>query len=272
MNSFKPVKVREALDRRDGNTGESEHSYTSCSRNSPAIRAMLSAEMMRPGEGGDAVIGPFIEKTSLEPVVAEMGRLAIQVGQHLLSFYPAAWDRADPGSGGVRLGQRSVDRDLLRRVGAPAGRGCGSRRRLRLVFEKDLVGLSVSRDCYLAIDMLTAEGGVHDVGPRHPEFTTRWVSVRWPSITAGLLLGLPNSVRADALSRTPQAEVPVGENRDRGRKNGGPRRDDIQEVVVGRSIRSRSHDRIQSTTPANSCGNVEHTVPENSHQTPDQFR
>lgn len=96
MNRFKPVKVREALDRRDGNTGKKRAQLYELFSELAGHPTMLSAEMMRPVKGGDAVIGPFIEKTSLEAVVAEMGRLAIQVGQHLLSFYPAAWVRADP--------------------------------------------------------------------------------------------------------------------------------------------------------------------------------
>jgi hypothetical protein len=50
---------------------------------------MKSAWMMRPQKGGDAVIGPFIEKPSLEAVLTEMGRLAMQAGQGLVAFFPA---------------------------------------------------------------------------------------------------------------------------------------------------------------------------------------
>ena len=40
---------------------------------------------------GDAVIGPFMEATSLEAVISEMGRLAVQVGEQLDRFFPADW-------------------------------------------------------------------------------------------------------------------------------------------------------------------------------------
>jgi hypothetical protein len=55
---------------------------------------MKSAWMMRPQKDGNAVIGPFIEKTSLDAVLSEMGRLAVQAGQHLVAFFPAEWPRA----------------------------------------------------------------------------------------------------------------------------------------------------------------------------------
>ena len=47
--------------------------------------------MMRPQKDGDAVIGPFMEATSLEAVISEMGRLAVQVGEQLDRFFPADW-------------------------------------------------------------------------------------------------------------------------------------------------------------------------------------
>ena len=51
--------------------------YTSCFPNLPAHPTMKSVFMMRPQKNGDAVIGPFLEKTALEAVLSEMGRLAI---------------------------------------------------------------------------------------------------------------------------------------------------------------------------------------------------
>jgi hypothetical protein len=50
--------------------------------------------MMRPQRDGDAVIGPFIEATTLEAVISEMGRLAVQVGEQLNLFFPADWDKS----------------------------------------------------------------------------------------------------------------------------------------------------------------------------------
>ncbi|PWR19977.1 hypothetical protein [Zavarzinia compransoris] len=57
---------------------------------------MKSAFMMRPQRDGDAVIGPFMETTTLEAVVSEMGRLAIQVGEQLNLFFPADWPQGLP--------------------------------------------------------------------------------------------------------------------------------------------------------------------------------
>lgn len=43
--------------------------------------------MLRP-KGMDAQIGPFFDITAFEAVLSEMGRLAIQVGEHLDGFMP----------------------------------------------------------------------------------------------------------------------------------------------------------------------------------------
>ncbi len=51
---------------------------------------MKSVFMMRPQSNGDAVSGPFVEASSLEAVLWEMGRLAIQVGNTLVDFFPQA--------------------------------------------------------------------------------------------------------------------------------------------------------------------------------------
>ena len=53
-------------------------------------------QMMRPQRNGDAVIGPFMETTTLEAVVSEMGRLAIQVGEQINLFFPADWPQGLP--------------------------------------------------------------------------------------------------------------------------------------------------------------------------------
>jgi hypothetical protein len=53
---------------------------------------MKSVYMMRPQKDGDAVIGPFMEFTSLHAVISEMGRLAVQAGEVLDQFFPAERD------------------------------------------------------------------------------------------------------------------------------------------------------------------------------------
>jgi hypothetical protein len=52
---------------------------------------MNSHLMMRPEKGGDAVSGPFMELTTLQAGMSEMGRLAVQVGESLDAFLPPAW-------------------------------------------------------------------------------------------------------------------------------------------------------------------------------------
>ncbi len=45
--------------------------------------------MLRP-KGLDARIGPFLDPTSLEAIVSESGRLAVQVGEKIVAFFPDA--------------------------------------------------------------------------------------------------------------------------------------------------------------------------------------
>ena len=54
--------------------------------------SMKSVYMMRPKMNGDAVIGPFIEPSSLEAILSEMGSLAIQAGEILMTFIPNDWN------------------------------------------------------------------------------------------------------------------------------------------------------------------------------------
>jgi hypothetical protein len=88
---FSPVKVREALDARDGFAGKKRfemYEMFSILAGHPNMNSQL---MMRPEPGGDILIGPFIEATSLTATMAEMGRLAAQVGVHLDLFFPPDW-------------------------------------------------------------------------------------------------------------------------------------------------------------------------------------
>ncbi len=89
---FSPAAVRKTLDNRYGHTtGKREDLYKLFSELA-GHPTMKSSWMMRPQRDGDAVIGPFIEKTSLDAVLSEMGRLAVQTGQHLVAFYPEVWE------------------------------------------------------------------------------------------------------------------------------------------------------------------------------------
>jgi hypothetical protein len=91
MKEFSPVKVREALDTRDGSTSKKRAEFYEMFSELAGHPTMNSALMLRPEKSGDAVIGPFIEKTSLEATLSEMGRLAIQVGELLFVLIPSGW-------------------------------------------------------------------------------------------------------------------------------------------------------------------------------------
>lgn len=91
MKEFSPVKVREALDARDGFTSKNRAEMYQMFSELAGHPTMNSVLMMRPEKGGDAVIGPFIEKTSLEATLSEMGRLALQIGELLSAFFHPDW-------------------------------------------------------------------------------------------------------------------------------------------------------------------------------------
>jgi hypothetical protein len=96
MKDFSPLKVREALDARDGFTSKKRFEMYELFSELAGHPNMKSSWMMRPRKDGDAVIGPFMEATSLEAVISEMGRLADQVGEQLECFFPADWDQGVP--------------------------------------------------------------------------------------------------------------------------------------------------------------------------------
>ena len=88
MKHFSPMKVREALDARDGNTSKRRFEMYEMFSELAGHPNMNSHLMMRPEKGGDAVIGPFMEFTTLHAGICEMGRLAVQVGESLDAFFP----------------------------------------------------------------------------------------------------------------------------------------------------------------------------------------
>ena len=94
MKEFSPLHVREALDSRDGFTEKKRAEIYEFLSELAAHPTMKSVFMMRPQQGGDAVIGPFIEPATLEAVLAELGRLSIQAGEALDHFFPEEWDYA----------------------------------------------------------------------------------------------------------------------------------------------------------------------------------
>src|SRR5258708_1087749 len=93
MKDFAPVKVRVALDARDGHTSKKRSEMYELFSELAGHPNMKSSWMMRPQKNGDAVIGPFMEATALEAVISEMGRLAVQVGEQLDRFFPPDWEQ-----------------------------------------------------------------------------------------------------------------------------------------------------------------------------------
>jgi hypothetical protein len=89
MKDFGPVRVREALDARDGFAGKKRFDIYEMFSELAAHPNVKSVLMMRPQRDSDAIIGPFIEATTLDAVISEMGPLAIQVGEKLDLFFPA---------------------------------------------------------------------------------------------------------------------------------------------------------------------------------------
>ncbi|MBN9032221.1 MAG: hypothetical protein BGO05_02265 [Rhizobiales bacterium 63-7] len=92
QRDFGPVKVREAIDARDGFTGKKRYETYKMFSELAGHPTMKSAFMMRPQRDGDAVIGPFVGSTTLDAVVSEIGKLAVQIGEQLTLFFPPAWD------------------------------------------------------------------------------------------------------------------------------------------------------------------------------------
>ncbi|WP_354125643.1 hypothetical protein [Bradyrhizobium sp. LB8.2] len=93
-NKFSPIKVREALDERYGHTSKKRAELYQLFSELAAHPTMKSDVMLRPEIGGDAVIGPFVEKEPLAVQLSEIGRLAIQVGEVLGPFIPSWWGPA----------------------------------------------------------------------------------------------------------------------------------------------------------------------------------
>lgn len=92
---FSPAAVRKALDKRDGaHTKKREKVYKMFSELA-AHPNMHSQHMLRPEKGGDIVTGPFMEETTLEAGVSELGRIAIQAGEIMNAFLPEGWDHDD---------------------------------------------------------------------------------------------------------------------------------------------------------------------------------
>lgn len=95
-DEFKPVKVREALDKRDGASGKKRaEMYNMFSELASHIN-MNSTYMLKPN-GLDIIhMGPFLDPTLLKETLDELGRLAVQAGETLNAFFPVNWTEGAP--------------------------------------------------------------------------------------------------------------------------------------------------------------------------------
>lgn len=92
---FSPAAVRKTLDKRDGfNTKKRAEAYKMFCELA-AHPNMHSQHMLRPKKGGDIATGPFMEETTLEAGISELGRIAIQAGEIMNAFLPEGWDIDD---------------------------------------------------------------------------------------------------------------------------------------------------------------------------------
>jgi hypothetical protein len=90
---FSPVAVRNFLDKRDGLSSRKREETYKMFCKLAAHPNMHSQHMLRPIKGGDILMGPFVETTTLEAGLYELGKLAIQVGEIINFFFPSEWDR-----------------------------------------------------------------------------------------------------------------------------------------------------------------------------------
>jgi hypothetical protein len=87
LKDFKPVRVRTILDDLDGFTERKRGALYALFSELAGHASMEGIAMLRPN-GMDAQIGPFFDVTAFEAMLSEMGKLAVQVGEHLDGFMP----------------------------------------------------------------------------------------------------------------------------------------------------------------------------------------
>lgn len=95
QRTFSPVRIRMALDERDRFEGKKRAEAYQMLSELAGHPTMKSVYMMRPKKEGDAVIGPFIEYTTLQAIISEMGKLALQSGEIINSMFPTIADKVD---------------------------------------------------------------------------------------------------------------------------------------------------------------------------------
>lgn len=97
VHEFKPVIIREYLDKRDGFTGQKRAEAYKMLSQLAGHPTALSFAMLRP-TGMDIQNGPFLDMTILEAVASEMGKLAVQIGGAYSQLLSGSheWERCEP--------------------------------------------------------------------------------------------------------------------------------------------------------------------------------
>ena len=94
-HEFLPVKVREALDKRDGFKGKKRAKAYKMLSELAAHPTMGTQYMLKSELGGDILTGPFMGDTILRQGLEKLGSLAAQVGDILHCFLPREYDPED---------------------------------------------------------------------------------------------------------------------------------------------------------------------------------
>lgn len=89
---FAPARVRKTLDDRDGFTSRKREELYRLFSELAGHPSMKGFSMLRP-KGMGAHMGPFLDPSALEATVSELGRLAVQVGEHINGFFPDTWNK-----------------------------------------------------------------------------------------------------------------------------------------------------------------------------------
>lgn len=85
---FSPVKVRGHLDKRDGFTGQKRDAAYRLLSTLAVHPSMEGIAMLKPA-GMKVHMGPFIDELTLEAVLAETAKLAVQAGELIGDFLPS---------------------------------------------------------------------------------------------------------------------------------------------------------------------------------------
>lgn len=110
-NKFKPVKIREALDARDGFEGKKRGAAYSLLSELASHASTKGFRMLTPIPGGDAHCGPFFEKTSLDPCLSELAKILVQAAGTFTRFFT----KDDKHSYGMKIGYMEAQGEWLER-------------------------------------------------------------------------------------------------------------------------------------------------------------